>query len=53
MCSVGRNIATLVVAMQSEVQPQQILEVLVLLAAFAQHGCEVVRPILLWIYLRR
>lgn len=41
------------VAVKSEIQTQQVLEVLVLFAALAQHGGEVIRPVLLEIDLSR
>lgn len=53
MGRVRRDVATLVVAVQREIQPQQVLEVLVLLAALAQHGRKVVRPVLFEIDFRR
>src|SRR4051812_31521666 len=44
---VGRDVAAFVVAVESEVQTEEILEVFVLLAAFPEHGGEVVGPVLL------
>lgn len=48
---VGRHVATLVVTVESEVETQEVLEVLVLLAALAEHGSKVVGPILLQVNL--
>lgn len=53
MRGVRGDVAALVVAVQREVQAEEVLEVLVLLAAAAEHGCEVVRPILLEVDLGR
>ena len=46
---VSRHVATFVITMESKVQTEEILEVLVLLAALAQHGSEVVGPILIFV----
>lgn len=51
--SVSRDVTTLVVTVEGEVETEQVLEVLVLLAALAQHGSEVVRPILVEVNLGR
>jgi hypothetical protein len=53
MSGVGRDVATLVVAVESKVETEEILEVLVLLAALAEHGSEVITPILVEIDLSR
>lgn len=50
---VGRDVATLVVTVQSKVETEEILEVLVLLARLAEHSGIVVRPILLKVDLSR
>lgn len=43
----GRNVTAFVVTVEGEVETEEVLEVLVLLAALAEHGGEVVGPILL------
>lgn len=43
---VGRDVTTLVVTVKGEVETEEVLEVLVLLAALAKHGSVVVGPIL-------
>lgn len=50
---VSRHIAALVVTVESKVESEEVLEVLVLLAALAEHGSKVVRPILLKVNLGR
>jgi len=50
---VGRDVAALVVTVKGKVETEEILEVLVLLAALAEHGSKVVRPILLEVNLTR
>lgn len=44
---VGRDVATLVVTVKGEVETEQVLEVLILLAGLAEHGSKVIRPVLL------
>jgi hypothetical protein len=50
---VSRHVATLVVTVKGEVETEEILEVLVLLAALAEHSGEVVAPILVKVDLSR
>lgn len=50
---VGGDVASLMVTVEGEVEPQKILEVLVLLAALSKHSSEIVRPILLEVDLGR
>lgn len=50
---VGRDVAALVVTVESEVETEEVLEVLVLLATLAKHGSVVVGPILVEINLGR
>lgn len=52
MCCVGGDVAAFVVPVQRQVQPQQILETLVLFTALPQHRGEIVGPVLVQVDVR-